>query len=103
MKAFAALKSSDYESLSETVQDFFHFVESFRKLHRLKDLACVGMLKDPIQKLQKSTFGPFQLFFFDNVFDPDEKSQMQKQNKLTKIFEIFSLDQEKTKKDMTMH
>ena len=63
MKAFAALKSSDYESLSETVQDFFHFVESSRKLHRLKDLACVGMLKDPIQKLQNSTLDLFNYSF----------------------------------------
>lgn len=99
MKVFTALKLSDYESLSETVQDLFHFIESFGKLHRLKDFDCVGMLNDPIQKLQNSTCGPFQLFFSDNVFDPDEKSQMQKQNKLTKIFEIFSLDQEKTKKE----
>ena len=32
-KAFAALKSTEYKSLSETAQNFFHFVESFGKLY----------------------------------------------------------------------
>ena len=34
MKAFAARKLTEYKSLSETAQYFFHFVEYFSKLHQ---------------------------------------------------------------------
>ena len=48
MKACNSLKSTDFESLSETAEDFFHFIEGFGKLHHLKDFVCVWMLEDPI-------------------------------------------------------
>ena len=42
------------------------------------------VLEDPIQKLETSTCGLFQLYFFKNIFNLDENSSLQKHNKLTK-------------------
>ena len=56
------------------------------------------MLKGPIQKLETSTCGPFQLYFFDNLFNSNRNSCIQKHNKLTKktietlVNEIFTVD-----------
>ena len=67
------------------------------------------MLEDPIQKLETSKCGPFQLYFFDNVFNPGENSHIQKHNKLTKktietlVNEIFTLDQEQNKKQIQQY
>ena len=74
LKAFPILKSGEFESLSKTAQVFFHFIESFGKLHQLKDFVCVWMLEDPTQKFKTSTCEPFQLYFFDNLFNPEYKN-----------------------------
>ena len=80
--------------------DFFHFVKSFSKLHQLTDFISIWMLEDPIQKLETLTCRPFQLYFFDNIFNIGKHSPIQKHNKLTNraietlINKIFSLYQE---------
>lgn len=74
LKTFATLKSGEFESMSKTAQVFNHFIESFGKLHQLKDFVCVWMLEDPTQKLETSTCEPFQLYFFGNLFNPDKNS-----------------------------
>ena len=81
LKAFATLKSGEFESLSKTAQVFFHFIESFGKLHQLKDFVCVWMLEDPTQKFETSTCEPFQLYFFDNLFNPEYNKIVKLQNK----------------------
>ena len=58
------------------------------------------MLKDPIQKIETVTCGPFQFFFYNNLFLPDENSKIQSNKKLTKeafetlLKEIFTLERE---------
>ena len=73
-KVFASLKSAEFEGLSEASQEFFHFIEIFGELHQLKDYVCGWTLEDPIEKLETLTCGSFQLYFFDNIFEPDENS-----------------------------
>ena len=48
MKAFAFLKSPEFEGFSKTAEDFFHFIESFGKLHQLKDFVRVWSFEEPI-------------------------------------------------------
>ena len=48
------------------------------------------MLEDPIQKTEKVTFGIFQLYFDENLFNPDANSEIQNNKKLTKkLFGLF--------------
>ena len=101
MKAFNSLKSTEFESLNERDQDFFHFEQSFGKLHQLKDFIIVWMLGNPIENLEASRL--LQLYFFDNIFNHDKNSKIQKHSKLTKkaietpINIIFTLEREEHK------
>ena len=70
--------------LSTTAVDFFHFIESFGELHNLEDKVTIWMLEDLIQKLDTYTCGPFQLFFFENLFNPSENSKLKNHENLTK-------------------
>ena len=56
------------------------------------------MVEDRIQDLDSATCGIFQLYFYENLFNLDENSKVQKETKLKKttvetLFnELFSLD-----------
>ena len=63
---------------------FFHFVESFDKLHNLEDKFSIWMLEDNIQKLDNYTCETFQFFFFENLFNPSENSKIQNHKNMTK-------------------
>ena len=42
------------------------------------------MVEGRLQDLNSSTCGIFQLYFYDNLFSPDENSKIQDNTKLTK-------------------
>ena len=58
------------------------------------------MVEEWIQGLDSATCGIFQIHFQENLFNPNEKSKIQEQTKLTKkkktvetlLNELFSLD-----------
>ena len=56
------------------------------------------MVEDRIQDLDSARCRIFQLYFYDNLFNPDEKSRIQGETKLNKktvemlLNELFSLD-----------
>ena len=85
------------DQLTDTAQNFFHLLEQFAKL---KKTHCMNLLilENTIQNLPTSTCGLFQLYFYKNLFDPDEKSKILNHQTLTKntlqtrINEIFSTD-----------
>ena len=56
------------------------------------------MVEDRVQDLDSSTCGIFQLYFYENLFNPDENSKIQDKTKLnqkiieTLLNEIFVLE-----------
>ena len=56
------------------------------------------MVEDRIQDLESSTCGIFQLYFYENLFNPDENSKIQNETKFKKttvetlLNELFSHD-----------
>ena len=56
------------------------------------------MIEDRIQQLDSATCGIFQIHFYENLFNPDEKSKIQDYTKLTKktaetlLNELFSFE-----------
>ena len=68
--------------LTETAQNFFHLLEQFAKL---KQTSCMNIiiLENRIQDLLSSDCGPFQLYFYKNLFDPFEKSGIVEHKNLT--------------------
>ena len=60
------------------------------------------MVEDRVQDLSSVTCGIFQLYFYDNLFNPSEKSKIQNFKRLnnrtieTLINELFVLDDQDT-------
>ena len=56
------------------------------------------MVEDRIQNLDSVTCGIFQIYFYDNLFNPDQNSKIQNKTKLNKktietlLNELFVLD-----------
>ena len=68
--------------MSETCEDFLHFLESFADYEN-QGLIHLWMLEDPIQDITSNTCGYFQTFFYKNIFFPDSDSILHKCKRLT--------------------
>ena len=72
-------------------------MEQFAKLKKSQCMNFI-ILENNIQDLLTTDCGPFQLYFYKNLFDRDESSKILEDHKLTKntletvINEIFSTD-----------
>ena len=90
------------DSLSDTARNFFRFVQAFGIKLKLRNVVNIWMLEDRLQDLDSSTCGIFQLYFYDNLFSPNENSNIQNDTKLTKrtvetlLNELFTLDDQDT-------
>ena len=85
------------EPLTDTAQIFFHLLEQFAKLKK-SECMNILILENNVEDLLWSTCGLFQLYFYKNLFDPDEKSKILDHENLNKkslktiINDIFSTD-----------
>ena len=85
------------EQLTDTAQNLFHLLEQFAKLKKT-DCMNILTLENDVKNLVSSTYGAFQLYFYKNLFDPDEKSKIISHDNLNKktletiINGIFSTD-----------
>lgn len=98
MPSYKKLIENEINKLSETRQDLFHHIYSFGKNENITNFVNAWMLEDPMQDLKTVTFGPFQLYFSDNLFFPNEISKVHSYEKLTNVAletllnEPFTLD-----------
>ena len=85
------------DQLTDTAQNFFHLLEQFAKLKQTHYMNIL-ILENQIQDLINPNCGQFQLYFYKNLLDPDEKSKilshgtLNKSNLGTIINENFSTD-----------
>ena len=92
------LSKEEIDSLSDTARDFFHFIQAFGIKLKLRSFVNIWMVESRIQDLESATCGIFQLFFYENLFNPDKNSKIQNETKLKKttvetlLNELFSLD-----------
>ena len=70
MNSYENLAENETKKLLETAQVLFHLIYSLGKNGNIKNFVNVWMLEDPIQKPTTVTFGPFQLYFYENLFFP---------------------------------
>ena len=66
MGSYKALSNAEILSLSETSRHFFQLLESFVKSENLTKFTNIWLLEDPVQEIETSTWGPFQLWFHEN-------------------------------------
>ena len=60
------------EQLTDTSQNLFHLLMEFFKLKKTKERNIL-ILEHPVQEITSSTCGLFQLYFYKNIFDPDDR------------------------------
>ena len=60
------------EQLIDTYQNLFHLLTEFSKLKKTEERNIL-ILEHPVQEITSSTCGLFQLYFYKNIFDPDER------------------------------
>ena len=92
------MSKEEIDSLSNTARDFFYFVHAFGIKFKLRSFANIWIVEDRIQDFDSITCGIFQLYFYENLFNPDKNSKIQNETKLKKttvetlLNELFSLD-----------
>ena len=85
-------------SLSDTARNLFYFIQAFGIKLRLRGFVNIWMVEDRLQDLESATCGIFQIYFYQNLFNPDQNSKIQSETKLNKktvetlLNELFSLD-----------
>ena len=98
LSACKNLTESEINSLSETARNFFYFIQAFGIKLKLRGFVNIWMVEDRLQDLVSATCGIFQIYFYQNLFYPEENSKIQGNAKLNKksvetlLNEIFSLD-----------
>ena len=98
LAAWKQLSEDEIISLSDTARNFFYFIQTFGSKLKLRSFLNIWMVEDRLQDLNSSTCGIFQIFFYQNLFNPSEKSKIQGETRLTKktietlLNEIFTLD-----------
>ena len=83
-KIYHKLKRNELSKLTETVRDFFRLLAEFAKVNNLTKEMTVIKMDDEVQELHSGTCGNFQLYFYKHLLDPDEKSKIKYDEKLTK-------------------
>ena len=98
------LSVKELGDLSDTASIFFHFIQAFDNKLKLHDFVNIWMVEDRVQNLNSATCGIFQLYFCDNLFDPDKNRKIQDKTRLNKktieilLNELFVLDDQDNKK-----
>ena len=83
-----------------------YFINAFGKKLKLRSFVNVWMVEDRIQDLETVTCGIFQIYFYENLFNPDKNSSIQGETKLKKttveklLNELFSLEDVKNEQKM---
>ena len=90
------MKKNKISKLTDTAKYFFHLLAEFAKVNNLSNERTVVLVDDKIQEIYSDTCGLFQLYFYKNLFDPNENSKILNDEQITKktvetlLNEIFS-------------
>ena len=83
------LSKNELDNLSDTARDLFYIVQSFGGKLKLRDFGSLWVVEDRIQDLDTVNGGIFQIYFYDNLLNPDQNNKIQKKNKNKKIIKIL--------------
>ena len=106
LNACKNLSTKEFDALNGTAINFFPFIQAFGNKLKLHNFVNIWMVEGRVQDLNSATYGIFQLYFYDNLFNPNENSKIQDKTKLNKktievlLNELFVLDdQDKKRKE----
>ena len=98
LNACKNLSVVELDALSDTASNFLHFIQTFDNKLKLRNFVNIWMVEDRAQNLDSVTCGILQLYFYDNLFNPNENSKIQGKARLNKktietlLNELFVLD-----------
>ena len=84
LNACKNLSTEELDSLIDTATNFFHFIQAFGNKLKLRNFVNIWMVEDRIQNLDSATCSIFQLYFYNNLFNPDKNSKIQDKTRLPK-------------------
>ena len=82
LNACKSLSKKELDNLSNTARGFFYFIHSFGSNLKLKDFVHIWLVEDRVQELDSVTCGIFQIYFYDNFFNPNQNSTIQNKKQL---------------------
>ena len=84
LNAYKNLSKNELDNLSDAARNFFYFVQSFGDKLKIRDFVNLWVVEGRIQDLDTVNCSIFQIYFYDNLFIPDQNSKIQKRlNKKT--------------------
>ena len=78
------LSDGELDTSSDTANDFFRFILAFGNKVKLPNFVNIWMVEDRVQDSNSVTCGIFQVYFYDNLFDPNRNSKIQDKARLNK-------------------
>ena len=79
------LSKEEIDSLSDTARDFFYFVQAFGIKLKLRSFVNIWMVEDRIQDLDSATCRVFQLYFYENLFNPTKTAKFKTKLNLKRL------------------
>ena len=77
LNACKNLSKKELDALSNTATNFFHFIQAFGNKLKLSGFGNILMVEDRVQDLDSVMSEIFQMYFYDNLLNPDQNSKMQ--------------------------
>ena len=84
LNASKNLSKNELDTLSDTASNFFHFIQAFGSKLKLRSFVNTWMVEDRVQNPDSVTCGIFRLYFYNNLFNPNENSNIQEKSRLNK-------------------
>ena len=110
LNACKNLSVEELDALSDTASNFFRFIQAFSNKLKLRNFVNIWVVEDRVQNLNSATCGILQLYFYDNLFNPNKNSKIQNKARLNKktigtlLNELFVLDgQDKNEETIRQH
>lgn len=80
IETYERLSKETKWKLSRTVIDLFHVINEFAKVYNIKKEVTLYLVDDQLQEWESNTCGFFQLYFYTNLFNPLQDSQILNDN-----------------------
>ena len=84
LKTCKNLSTEELDVLSDTASNFFHFVQALDNKLKLHNFVNIWMVEDRFRDLHSVACGIFQLYFYNNLFNPNANNKIQGKARLNK-------------------
>ena len=69
-------KKNNMNRINETTTDLLYLMNKYRIKHKLKNEVIVHLVHDQLQMIKRDTCGMYQIYFYINLFNPVESSDI---------------------------